>query len=52
MQLRFDGRAISTRSRHGRSCIDEFPEVSESRSAVSLNLTSTFRAGRFVALGQ
>jgi bifunctional non-homologous end joining protein LigD len=27
MQVRFDGRSISMRSRHGRACIDEFPEV-------------------------
>jgi bifunctional non-homologous end joining protein LigD len=27
MQPRFDGRAISMRSRHGRACADEFPEV-------------------------
>src|SRR5262249_47534870 len=27
VQARWDGRTLSMRSRHGRSCVDEFPEV-------------------------
>jgi ATP-dependent DNA ligase len=41
MQVRFDGRSLSMRSRHGRACVDEFPEVAV--------LAETF-AGRQIVL--
>jgi bifunctional non-homologous end joining protein LigD len=42
--MRFDGRSLSRRSRHGRACADSFPEVAE--------LAETLRGRRIVLDGE
>jgi ATP-dependent DNA ligase len=34
-QLRFDGRTVCVRSRPGRDCTDEFPELTEIAGAAA-----------------
>jgi ATP-dependent DNA ligase len=44
LQLRRDGRAVCLRSRSGRDCTEEFPELASIRRALGRQLASVHRA--------